>query len=75
MTRLRAFWESMRATYWVVPALMAILAVALAIGMIQLDETVTAGLLDRLSWVYAGGPEGAAPSCRPSRDRWSLSPA
>jgi uncharacterized membrane protein len=27
--------------------------------MIQLDEAATASLLDRLSWVYTGGPEGA----------------
>ena len=27
--------------------------------MIQLDEPATASLLDRLSWVYAGCPEGA----------------
>jgi len=38
---------------------MAVAAVALSVGMIQLDEAATASLLDRLSWVYTGGPEGA----------------
>ena len=59
MTRLRAFWEYLRGTYWAVPSAMAVAAVALSVGMIQLDEAAPASLLDRLSWVYTGGPEGA----------------
>ncbi|HEU4692616.1 MAG TPA: DUF2254 family protein, partial [Vicinamibacterales bacterium] len=59
MMRLRAWWEYLRGTYWAVPSAMAMAAVALSVGMIQLDEAVTAALLDRLSWVYTGGPEGA----------------
>lgn len=59
MTRLRASWEYLRGTYWAVPSAMAIAAVALSVGMIQLDEAATARMLDRLSWVYTGGPEGA----------------
>lgn len=59
MMRLRAVWEYLRGTYWAVPSAMAIAAVVLSFGMIQLDEAVTATLLDRLSWVYTGGPEGA----------------
>jgi uncharacterized membrane protein len=59
MTRLFALWESMRATYWVVPSLMAALAFVLALGMVQLDRVVPATILDQLSWVYTGGPEGA----------------
>jgi uncharacterized membrane protein len=38
---------------------MAVAAVGLSVAMIQLDEAATASLLDRLSWVYTGGPEGA----------------
>ncbi|MEX2662338.1 MAG: DUF2254 domain-containing protein [Vicinamibacterales bacterium] len=59
MTRLRASWEYLRGTYWAVPSAMAVAAVGLSVGMIQLDEAATAGLLDRLSWIYTGGPEGA----------------
>jgi uncharacterized membrane protein len=59
MTRLRAFWESMRATYWVVPSIMAVGACGLSFAMTQLDQAATADLLDRWSWVYTGGPEGA----------------
>ena len=59
MTRLRASWEYLRGTYWAVPSAMSVSAVLLAFGMIQLDQAATSTLLKRLSWVYAGGPEGA----------------
>ena len=59
MNRLRASWEYLRGTYWAVPSAMAVAAVGLSVGMIQLDEAATGSLLDRLSWVYTGGPEGA----------------
>jgi uncharacterized membrane protein len=57
--RLRASCEYLRGTYWAVPSAMAVAAVGLSVGMIQLDQAATASLLDRLSWVYRGGPEGA----------------
>ena len=59
MTRLRASWEYLRGTYWAVPSAMSVAAVLLSIGMIQLDQAATPRLLNQLSWVYAGGPEGA----------------
>lgn len=59
MTSLRASWEALRATYWALPSLMVAGALALSAGMVQLDRATGAELLDRLSWVYTGGPEGA----------------
>jgi uncharacterized membrane protein len=59
MIRLRASWEYLRGTYWAVPSAMAVAALLLAAAVIELDEVVTAALLDRWSWVYTGGPEGA----------------
>lgn len=59
MTRRRASWEYLRGTYWAVPSAMSVAAVLLSVAMIQLDQLATARLLDRLSWVYTGGPEGA----------------
>lgn len=59
MTRLRALWESVRTTYWAVPSLMSVLAAGLSVAMIHLDEVLTPTFIDTLSWVYAGGPEGA----------------
>ena len=59
MTRLRAWWDYLRGTYWAVPSAMAAAAVGLSVAMIQLDEATTATMLERWSWVYTGGPEGA----------------
>ena len=59
MTRLRALWEYLRGTYWAVPSAMSIASVLLAFGIIQLDQAATPKLLNRLSWVYEGGPDGA----------------
>ena len=58
MSRLRASWEYVRGTYWAVPSAMSVAAVLRSIG-IQLDQAATPKLLNRLSWVYAGDPEGA----------------
>lgn len=59
MTSLRASWEALRATFWAVPSVMVAGALALSAGMVQLDRATGAPLLDQLSWVYTGGPEGA----------------
>lgn len=59
MIRLRASWEYLRGTYWAVPSAMALGAILLSFGMIQFDQAATSTLLERLTWVYAGGPEGA----------------
>lgn len=59
MIRLRAFWEYLRSTYWAVPSAMAATAAALALAMARLDDALTAAHLDRLTWVYGGGPDGA----------------
>jgi uncharacterized membrane protein len=59
MMRIRHYWEYLRATYWFVPALMAVLSVALSIGLVALDRLPGASVVDHLGWVYMGGPEGA----------------
>lgn len=59
MIRLHAAWDYLRGTYWAVPSAMAVGAITLSIAMIQLDRAVTSEMLDRLSWVYTGGAEGA----------------
>lgn len=59
MTRLRAFWESVRTTYWVVPSLMVVIAIGMSVAMVHVDEVLTPKFIGTLSWVYNGGPEGA----------------
>ena len=57
---LLKYWERLRSSFWFVPAAMACLAVALALGAVALDRAVTDEWLERLGWRYSGGAEGAS---------------
>ncbi|MEO8890528.1 MAG: DUF2254 domain-containing protein [Coleofasciculaceae cyanobacterium] len=57
--KLQKLWDTLNSSYWFVPTIMAILAVALAFGMLTLDRSGKAGPIENLGWVYTGGPEGA----------------
>ena len=56
--KLSKFWGTLRSSYWFLPGLMAVAGMALAFGMLALDqaEAIKTG---ELSWIYRGGPEGA----------------
>jgi uncharacterized membrane protein len=58
-TRLRNLWEVLRSTFWLVPALMTLVAAALSFALIALDEAVRDRVLEQAGWIWAGGPEGA----------------
>lgn len=57
--KLLKLWDSLHSSYWFVPTLMVIAAIGLAFTMVWVDRSVTKGLIERLSWIYSGGPEGA----------------
>jgi uncharacterized membrane protein len=59
-TLLLKYWDRLRSSFWFVPAVMACLAVALALGAVELDKAATEDWLKRLSWIYSGGAEGAS---------------
>ncbi len=53
-------WDSLRASYWFVPSIMVISAVALAIGAVAFDRALVGdGEVELPGWIYAGGAEGA----------------
>ncbi|WP_066425756.1 DUF2254 domain-containing protein [Anabaena sp. 4-3] len=54
--RLRQFWDALHSSYWFLPGLMVVAAIALAFTMLTLDRTV--GFED-WSLIYTGGPDGA----------------
>jgi len=58
MTLLK-YWERMSGSFWFVPMLMAVGAIALSYWTIALDRGVTDRWLRAQSWVYTGGAEGA----------------
>ncbi len=57
---LLKYWDRLRSSFWLVPAAMACLAVALAISAVALDKAVTDDWLLALGWSYGGGAEGAS---------------
>ena len=57
-TKLLNLWYALRTSFWLVPALMVMMAIALALSMVVIDERVN-GWVKGLGWVYARGPEGA----------------
>lgn len=58
-TRLLNLWDSVRASYWFIPALMALGSIGLATLLLSIDSRNRFTLADELGWLYAGGPEGA----------------
>jgi uncharacterized membrane protein len=59
MARLRAIWDSINASYWFLPGLFAVLALALALFTVWLDRTGETRGLGTLIQVEIARPEGA----------------
>lgn len=59
VSTLPKLWETIRYSYWFIPALMTLGALGLAFGMLELDRIEEDGLVEQLGWVYAGGSDGA----------------
>jgi uncharacterized membrane protein len=49
----------LRASYWLVPAIMALLAIALGAVTVWLDAGPAAGIMDGLGWYQKAKPDGA----------------
>jgi uncharacterized membrane protein len=58
-SRLRASWLDIKASYWFIPAILTLAAVALAILTIHLDRIWGAEWLKSFPWFEASRPEGA----------------
>lgn len=56
--KLSKLWDSLHSSYWFVPTIMAISAIILALMMLALDRTGKA-TIEKLGWIYTGGPDGA----------------
>ncbi|MEJ2007501.1 MAG: DUF2254 domain-containing protein [Acidobacteriota bacterium] len=57
--RLSNLWYRMRGSYWFVPALLVVMAVALAFVTTALSAGLRWQAWGPLQWIYSGGPEGA----------------
>lgn len=54
----RYYWESLRTSYWFIPALLGIAAIGLSIITVAIDHAVREQGVWK-DWTYTGGPEGA----------------
>ncbi|WP_193173738.1 DUF2254 domain-containing protein [Nisaea nitritireducens] len=59
ITRVIAFWDRLNSSFWFVPALMAIVAVALSFLLIEVDTLRDVDQTDDPNAFYTFGPEGA----------------
>lgn len=55
------YWDRLRSSFWFVPVTMACLAMAMAVGAVELDKAVTDDWLLRLGWSDSGAARGAIP--------------
>jgi len=56
--RLLNLWESMRTSFWFVPAVMTVIAVALSFLTVYIDRSIGSDA-NIFGFIYSGGPEGA----------------
>lgn len=59
ITRVTAFWGRLNSSFWFVPAVMALFAVALSFVLIEVDALRDVAQTDNPSAFYTFGPEGA----------------
>jgi uncharacterized membrane protein len=57
--KLGKLWDSLHSSYWLVPTVMAILAIALAFATLTLDRAGYYGPIEKWGWIYTGGTSGA----------------
>jgi len=58
-TRLLQVSSWLQASFWFLPGLLVLMCAALALGLIEMDERVTAAWIIKLPWIFSGGAEGA----------------
>ena len=56
--RLLTFWAGLADSFWLVPTVMAVLAMAVAVGMVALDRRLNLDVTG-VAWVWSGGADGA----------------
>lgn len=60
MAKLTKIWTSINASYWFLPGLFSIGALALALLTVWLDRSGWAGFLSDITWLQPARPEGAS---------------
>ncbi|MGW8195046.1 MAG: DUF2254 domain-containing protein [Desulforhopalus sp.] len=58
-TKLTIFWESLRTSFWFIPALMVITAITMSFSIITVDNYFTLDTMSFAGFLYSVSPEGA----------------
>src|SRR5689334_2632391 len=56
---LRYHWESLRTSYWFLPALLGLSAIGAALLTVRIDRALAQDTSWLAAWTYNGSPEGA----------------
>ena len=57
--KLTKLWDSLHSSFWFVPTLMVVLAIALSFIAIWIDHSQEATIVERIDWAYSLGPSGS----------------
>ena len=57
--KLSKLWDSLHSSFWFVPSLMVVLAIALSFGTIAIDQGQETDIISNLGWAYSLGPNGS----------------
>lgn len=58
-TKLLNIWDSLRASFWFIPALMMLFSIILSIITVYLDDLQASKFIKELQWAWTGGASGA----------------
>lgn len=57
--KLAKQWDSLHSSFWFVPTVMVVLAIALSFITISIDQKLETDFIAKLNWAYALGPNGS----------------
>ena len=57
--KLAKLWDSLHSSFWFVPSLMVVLAIALSFITIWIDQRQAANIVEKIDWAYSLGPSGS----------------
>ena len=57
--KIAKLWDSLQSSYLFLPAVIVVIAIALAFTILRLDQKGYYGPLEKWGWMYTGGTEGA----------------
>lgn len=57
--QLRRLYDALASSFWTLPAVMTLLAIAAALGSVALDNRLDRDWTSEFGWAWSGGPDGA----------------